>query len=43
MAKEENTPVLLEIQTYRYRGHSIVTLQNIEQEELDEYRNQDPI
>src|SRR6185369_5241249 len=43
-AREKNGPTLLEIKTYRYKGHSISDPQKYRpKEELEEYREKDPI
>jgi len=43
-AKEGDGPTLLEMKTYRYKGHSISDPQKYRsKEEVDDYKNQDPI
>ncbi len=43
-AKEGDGPTLLELKTYRYKGHSISDPQKYRsKEEVDEYKDQDPI
>lgn len=43
-AREGDGPTLLELKTYRYKGHSISDPQKYRsKEEVDEYKNQDPI
>ncbi len=43
-AREKGGPTLIEMKTYRYKGHSISDPQKYRsKEEVDEYKNQDPI
>src|SRR6476661_7504707 len=43
-AREKGGPTLMEIKTYRYKGHSISDPQKYRtKEEVEEYKNQDPI
>ena len=43
-AKNGDGPTLIEIKTYRYKGHSISDPQKYRtKEELEEFKNQDPI
>ena len=43
-AREKQGPTLLEIKTYRYKGHSISDPQKYRsKEEVDEYKGMDPI
>jgi pyruvate dehydrogenase E1 component alpha subunit len=43
-AREKGGPTLLEMKTYRYKGHSISDPQKYRsKEEVDEYKEQDPV
>jgi len=43
-AREGDGPTLIELKTYRYKGHSISDPQKYRsKEEVDEYKDQDPI
>ena len=43
-AREKGGPTLLEIKTYRFKGHSMSDLQKYRtKEELEEYKEKDPI
>jgi pyruvate dehydrogenase E1 component alpha subunit len=43
-AREKGGPTLLEIKTYRYKGHSISDPQKYRsKEEVDEYKSKDPV
>jgi pyruvate dehydrogenase E1 component alpha subunit len=43
-AREGDGPTLLELKTYRYKGHSVSDPQKYRsKEEVDEYKDQDPI
>jgi pyruvate dehydrogenase E1 component alpha subunit len=43
-AREKGGPTLIEMKTYRYKGHSISDPQKYRsKEEVDEYKEQDPI